>query len=161
MNRQDRAPGRNMRRAGPVWAVLATVGIALGAWMGIAPASDADEPKPSPASLTSVETGDTDPMPTAGRGRPTVDNLGPVAPRKVRVPAPGRAGVVTPGKPYVDRGIDPTAPGGERPNRHLGPERPKADQAGASWAARATTDDAPKEPGLPARTRDPAEPAKP
>lgn len=104
MNRQDRAPGRTIRRAGPVGAVLATVGIALGAWAGVAPASDADEPKPAPASLTSVEPGERSaPMPTAISDRPTVDDLEPVAPRKVRAPGPGRAGVVTPGKPYVDR----------------------------------------------------------
>ncbi|MEU0935489.1 MULTISPECIES: hypothetical protein [unclassified Embleya] len=106
-NRRDRVPGRTMRRAGPVGAVLATVGIALGAWVGIAPASDADEPPP--ASVTSVGAGRRiDPPPIAAPDRPATNDPEAVAPRRLRAPGPGRAGVVTPGKPYVDRGVEPT-----------------------------------------------------
>ncbi|WP_406299081.1 hypothetical protein OG948_27875 [Embleya sp. NBC_00888] len=131
-NRQDRAPGRGIRRAGPAAGVLATVGIALGAWGGIAPASGTGEPRPEPASVISVEPRDRSATPPAdGATRPggptparstpnrsTVDGFGVVGPKtagapvpgKPRVVVPGRAGVVTTGKPYVDRDSRPAAP---------------------------------------------------
>ncbi|GCD97574.1 hypothetical protein [Embleya hyalina] len=88
-SRRSRPPGQAMSPVGPVAAVLATVGIAVGSWVGVASASGVGEPKSVPASVTSVV-------------EPTAD---PIATHRPRA-ATGRPTVVTPGKPYVARKSD-------------------------------------------------------
>lgn len=91
-NRQNRQPGQAMSLVGPVAAVFATVGIAVGSWVGIASASGAGEPKSVPASVTSVVDPSADPTATHTMPRPRA--------------VTGRPTVVTPGKPYVARKSD-------------------------------------------------------
>jgi hypothetical protein len=101
-NRQSRAPGRGIRRAGPIVGVLATVGIALGAWVGIASAAGSDAPETSPASVTEVETasGNAAANTDGDKNTPTVDATVKDKPKDGVEASPK---VVSPGKPLNEK----------------------------------------------------------
>ncbi|MGC0417430.1 hypothetical protein [Embleya sp. AB8] len=130
MNRQNRTSGRGIRRAGPVAGVLATVGIALGAWVGVASASGSDTPKSPPASVTSV----------AGQGT-TGD-------RPAAKAAPAEAGPIPESVPRV------LTPGNTHPDKNAGsgvvssPVEPSAQLDPAGPKVGAGSQVVPKQPGV-------------
>jgi hypothetical protein len=121
-NRQSRQPGRRIRRAGPIVGVLATVGIALGAWVGVASATGGGAPTTQPASVTEVKVATDRPTPgTDGdKNTPAVD----AAKDKPKGVVEASPKVVSPGKPSNEKTAGP-APAIDKGSRQVDPANPK------------------------------------
>ncbi|MYW06083.1 hypothetical protein [Streptomyces sp. SID3343] len=135
-NRLSQTPGRKIRHAGPIVGVLATVGIALGAWVGVASAASGDAPRSSPATVAEVGAASDKPAPSTDgdKDQPTVDaskNKPAVDGTKDKPKGVVEAGpkVVNPGKPWKEQAGAP-APSVDKASRQLDPANPKVNGQG-------------------------------